>query len=91
MAKLERGVGQGLPCRQILVVSILNLVLYEGQEQILKGLKWQSGDRHMTKSVLKIPPGCMEVWTAAGQHEMGQQCSRQQMLTILRHKCTHLS
>jgi len=71
MAKLKRGVGRGLLCRQILVVSILNLVFYEGQEQILKGLKWQSGDRRMTKSVLKIPPGCMEVWTAAGQHETG--------------------
>lgn len=69
MAKLERGVGLGLPCRQILVDSILDLVLYEGQGKILKGLKWQSGDRRMTKSVLKIPPGCMEVWTAARQHE----------------------
>lgn len=31
MAKLEKGVGLGLSCRQILVDSILNLVLYEGR------------------------------------------------------------
>ena len=51
MARLERGVGLGSPCRQTLVDPILDLVLRERQQQILKGFKWQSEGRGMTKSV----------------------------------------
>lgn len=45
MIRLERGAGQAF------VDPILDLVLHEGQQQILKGLKWESGGGGMNKSV----------------------------------------
>lgn len=52
MVRLQKGAG----CRQVPVDPILDLVLHEGQLQILKGLKWWSGGGGMTKfSFSKVP------------------------------------